>query len=110
MKYLVAFTGLLLATMNPLAMAAERPQYELVISGHKFQPEVLTVPANTKVQIKIINKDDSFEEFHSDSLHREKVIGANGTGVVNIGPLKPGEYPFMGEFHAKTAQGRVIAK
>jgi hypothetical protein len=27
-----------------------------------------------------------------------------------IVPLKPGTYPFFGEFHPHTAQGRIIAK
>ena len=108
MKFRSIFAVLLL--VSPLAMASEKPEFEITIENHKFSPAEITVPANTRVTIKIINKDNSFEEFHSDSLRREKVVGANSSGVVNIGPLKPGTYPFMGEFHAKTAQGRVIAK
>ena len=108
MKYKAIILTLLL--ISPLAMAAPKNQYEITIHNHKFEPAEITIPANTKVRLKIINKDNSFEEFHSDSLHREKVIGANNSGIVNIGPLKPGVYPFMGEFHAKTAQGRIIAK
>lgn len=91
-------------------MADPKHEYELTISNHVFSPSEITIPANTKVKIIVHNKDDSFEEFHSDSLHREKIIAGKKTGVVNIGPLVPGVYPFMGEFHAKTAQGRVIAK
>jgi hypothetical protein len=30
--------------------------------------------------------------------------------IIFIGPLKPGEYPFFGEFNPKTAQGKVIAE
>lgn len=29
---------------------------------------------------------------------------------VVIAPLKPGSYPFFGEFHPDTAQGRIVAK
>jgi hypothetical protein len=29
---------------------------------------------------------------------------------VRIGPLKPGRYPFFGEFHEATAKGTVIAE
>jgi len=104
-----ALLALLLLT-SPLAAVASDARYEMTLSNHQFQPSEITVPANTKVKIVIHNKDNSFEEFHSDSLHREKVIGANQSGVVNIGPLTPGVYTFMGEFHAKTAQGRVIVK
>lgn len=108
MKYKAIIYALLM--ISPLAMASPKNQYELIISNHQFQPAELVIPANTKVKIVIHNKDKSFEEFHSDSLHREKVIGGNSSGIVNIGPLAPGAYPFMGEFHAKTAQGRVIAR
>ena len=97
--------------VSPLTVMADSiPEFELVISNHVFTPSVITIPANTKVKIIVHNKDNSFEEFHSDSLRREKVIASNSKGIVNIGPLAPGEYPFMGEFHSKTAQGRVIAK
>lgn len=97
--------------VSPLTVTADSiPEFELVISNHVFTPSVINVPANTKVKIIVHNKDNSFEEFHSDSLRREKVVARNSKGIVNIGPLEPGEYPFMGEFHSKTAQGRVIAK
>lgn len=99
-----------LALLSPLLMAESAPQYVLTIAGHRFQPAELTIPANTKVQLLVQNKDNNFEEFHSDSLHREKIIAANKDGIINIGPLAPGSYPFMGEFHADTAQGRVIVK
>lgn len=40
----------------------------------------------------------------------KKVI-APGTKVnIYIGPLKPGRYPFFGEFNEKTARGVVIVE
>ena len=56
------------------------------------------------------NRDDTPEEFESYELNREKVIVGNSQGVVFIGPLKPGEYPFFGEFNMKTALGKIIAE
>jgi hypothetical protein len=38
------------------------------------------------------------------------VIPGSSKGTVWIGPLTAGEYKFVGEFHQKTAQGRVVAK
>jgi plastocyanin len=84
--------------------------YELTIANHRFEPAELTVPAGVKVKLTVHNKDNNFEEFHSDDLHREKIVGPNKSGVINIGPLNPGTYSFMGEFHADTAQGRIIVK
>ena len=89
---------------------ADDQQYEMTISNHRFEPAEITIPAGVKVKLVVHNKDNSFEEFHSDSLHREKIVGPNKSGVINIGPLNPGNYQFMGEFHADTAQGRIIVK
>jgi hypothetical protein len=38
------------------------------------------------------------------------VIAGKSNGVVRIGPLKPGHYPFVGEYHEATAKGVVIAE
>ena len=37
------------------------------------------------------------------------VVTPNGNTSFTIGPLKPGRYSFMGEYHAQTAQGEVLA-
>jgi hypothetical protein len=90
--------------------AAETPTLELIIKDHKFTPEVLEVPADTKVKLIVNNQDATAEEFESHELRREKVIAGNSKGTLFIGPLKAGEYPFFGEFNPKTAQGKVVVK
>ena len=89
---------------------AADPEFTLVIKDHKFSPTELKVPANTKVKLIVDNQDATPEEFESKELKREKVIPGKSKGTVMIGPLKPGRYPFVGEFHEKTAQGVVIAE
>lgn len=84
--------------------------YELIIYEHKFIPDILIVPINKKIKLIIKNKDDEAEEFESFDLKREKMIPPKSEIIVNINPLKPGEYKFFGEFHIKTAQGTIIAK
>jgi len=86
------------------------PEFELVIRDHLFFPSTLEIPAGVKVRVVVDNQDDTPEEFESYELNREKVIPGRTRTVIFIGPLKPGEYPFFGEFYPKTAQGRVIAK
>ncbi len=86
------------------------PEQTLVLENHKFTPDQLTLAAGEKLRIKVENRDDAYEEFDSDSLGREKVIPGKTTGVVVIGPLQPGKYPFMGEYHHETAQGVVIVQ
>ena len=68
------------------------------------------IPANKKIKLLVINKDNEVEEFESLDLKRERMIPANGEVIINIGPLDPGEYQFYGEFHNKTAQGKIIAE
>ena len=50
------------------------------------------------------------EEFESFELNREKVIKGKRKAVIFIGPLRPGRYPYFGEFHPETAQGIIIAE
>ncbi len=97
---------LLLFSLNSFATDV----YELVILEHSFIPDRLVIPANKKIKLLVINKDDEVEEFESFDLKREKIIPAHGQISINIGPLDPGEYEFYGEFHIKTAQGKIIVE
>jgi hypothetical protein len=92
------------------ALAAEPATYTLTIKNHRFVPDTLVVPANTKVKLLIVNQDPTPEEFESHELNREKIVTGKGKITVFVGPLKPGKYPFFGEFHMDTAQGVLIAK
>lgn len=94
----------------PLALAAKTPTIRLVIENHLFTPSELSVPANQKVRLMIVNKDATPEEFESYQLNREKVVLGNSKTIIYIGPLAPGVYPFFGEFNPKTAQGTVRVK
>lgn len=97
------------ALVSTPALAAA-PELQLVIRDHLFFPSVLEIPAGVKVRVLIDNQDPTPEEFESYELNREKVIPGNTMTVIFIGPLKPGEYPFFGEFNVRTAQGKVIAR
>ena len=94
----------------PAVFAADRPVFELEIRDHLFFPSELSVPANVKVKLVVHNRDATPEEFESYELNREKVIMGGQRAIIFIGPLKPGEYPFFGEFNPKTAQGKIIAE
>ncbi len=101
--------ALMLALLPGLAFSAP-PSLTLALRNHQFVPAQLTVPANVKFKLVISNEDATPEEFESHELNREKVVTGKGRIVVFIGPLKPGRYPFYGEFHMATAQGALIAK
>ena len=95
--------------ISPILWAAT-PIIEIEIRDHLFYPAEITIPAGTKVKLIIINRDKAAEEFESYEMNREKVIPGGSRGVVFIGPLRPGIYPFFGEFFPKTAQGKVIVE
>jgi len=94
--------------MSSSLASAATAEYEIVIRDHLFFPAELTIPSGVKVKLRIVNEDPTPEEFESFELNREKVILGNRSGVVFIGPLQAGEYPFFGEFYPKTAQGKII--
>ena len=99
----------LAGTVTTSALAAE-PEFTLVIKEHKFEPAEVRIPANTKVKLIVDNQDGTAEEFESKDLKREKVIPPKSKGTVLIGPLKPGRYAFVGEFHESTAKGTIIVE
>jgi len=99
---------LFITLLLPLSVWAA--EYTLVIKDHKFVPAELTVPAETKIKLRVDNQDPTPEEFESYSLNREKIISGRRKATIFIGPLAPGRYEFFGEFNPKTAQGVIIAK
>ena len=92
------------------AAVAQGGQITLRIKNNVFIPTELEVPANTKFELLVVNEDPTPEEFESHELNREKIVTGNSQIVVPIGPLKPGRYPFFGEFHEATAKGTLVAE
>lgn len=103
----VAVASLLLL---PVPAFAAEDEFKLVIQDHKFQPTEVVVPAGKKVKLVIENRDATPEEFESHALNREKVIAGKSTATIFIGPLKPGRYPFVGEYNEKTALGVIVVQ
>jgi len=66
--------------------------------------------ANTPSVIALTNNDTTAEEFDSTALKVEKVVAAKSSGNIRIRALAPGRYPFVGEYHADTAKGVVVAE
>jgi hypothetical protein len=111
MRFLLLSFGLtLLAATAPPAIAADTPVVTLTIKDHRFEPSEIQVPANQKIELRIVNKDSTAEEFESLDLHREKVVAGGREVTVYVGPLQPGSYEFFGDFNPKTARGHLIAR
>ena len=109
MKRLIV--AILLTCTAACGFAAD-PTFTLTIKNHVFEPKELKVPAGQKFKLLVTNQDATPAEFESKALAREKVIAPKTTGTIILGPLKPGRYPFVEEFHETQpgAQGTLAVE
>ena len=92
-------------------VAADAPQeIPVTIEKNRFSPEEIKVKAGAAFVLVITNKDNAPEEFESKALRIEKIIPAGKTVKVSVRALKAGAYDFVGEYHEKTAKGRIVAE
>jgi hypothetical protein len=85
-------------------------EFTITIKDNKFEPAELRVPAKKRFTVYVVNEDATPEEFESLPMKVEKVIPGKSKALIRIGPLDPGRYDFVGEFHAGTAKGVMIAE
>jgi hypothetical protein len=103
----VCATALLLGGRVGLA---DPSAIDVTIKDHRFSPAEIHVRTGQPTVLTVRNEDSTVEEFDSTALKIEKVIAGGTYGIIRLRPLGPGRYPFMGEFHAETAQGVVISE
>ena len=109
--WLLLVVFLSIACSTALASAADTPpELTLTLDQHRFSPEELRVKANTPFILVITNKDKEDEEFEISSLRIEQIVSGGKTLPLKMPALKPGTYEFVGEFHEKTAKGRIVAE
>ncbi|HXD45191.1 MAG TPA: cupredoxin domain-containing protein [Pseudolabrys sp.] len=89
---------------------ARADDFTLTIKDHTFTPSEVKVAAGKRHVITVVNDDATPEEFESHALKIEKVVPGKSKGIVRIGPLKAGRYPFVGEYHESTAKGVIVAE
>lgn len=106
-RRLAVLTALACLTAPVLAAG---PEFLLAIKNNRFDPVELKVPAGQKVKLIVHNQDSTPEEFESKPLKVEKVIPGGGKATIFIGPLKPGRYAFVGEYHEASAKGVVVVE
>jgi hypothetical protein len=99
------------AFLSTTILAAEN-EFTLTITNHAFVPKELTIPAGKKIKLLVVNQDATPAEFESKPLGREKIVPGKSTAIINLGPLKPGRYAFVEEYHETevAAQGTLIVK
>jgi plastocyanin len=106
---LVAALVLVLGIAVPV-MAADPVEIPLVIEKNRFEPDVIKVKAGAPFVLVITNKDKGPEEFDMAQPRIEKVIPGGKTVKLKIPALKPGKYPFVGEYHSETAKATIVAE
>jgi plastocyanin len=96
------FLGALFAFLmvSPIVPArADDGPVTITITGGKFVPSEVSIPAGTKVKLIVRNQDGTASEFESVDFHREKVVPAGDEISVFVGPLDAGTYEFFDDFH-----------
>src|SRR5215471_1302126 len=107
----VAVVVLACLVVLPCLVRADEPkEITLTIENNRFSPEEIKVKAGAGFVLVVVNKDKAAEEFESKDLRIEKVIPAGKTVRLKIPALKPGSYSFVGEYHEKTAKGKIVAE
>lgn len=112
-KLLSRSVGVLLffaAFSSPNGFTADVPVYNISVKDGYFSPVTVEVPKNVKFKLLVKNDGKGPEEFESNSLNRETVVGPGKTLTMYLGPLNAGEYTFFGDFHRDTANGKIVAK
>ncbi len=99
-----------LLLMSGIPPAHAQTEVALTIENNRFAPEEIKVKAGAAWVLVITNKDKGPEEFESKDLRIEKVIPAGKTVRLRMPALKAGSYGFVGEYHEKTAKGRIVAE
>jgi plastocyanin len=92
------------------AGAQEPEEIPLVIEKNRFQPDAIKVKAGAPFVLVITNKDKGPEEFDMIQPRIEKIIPGGKTVRLKMPALKPGKYPFVGEYHSETAKATIVAE
>jgi Cupredoxin-like domain len=111
------------ATRRPLALSAAlmfgslpggafaaEPTISLTLKDHKFTPQDVTIPAETRVRLLVKNLDATPAEFESDDFKAEKIVPTGKEVTIFIGPLKAGSYEFHDEYHEAESKSRLIVQ
>ena len=109
MRVKMAVLGMALVLAAPASFAsAPAPNViTLTLNNHRFIPSSVNASAGERIRIVLVNQDAATEEFDSHDLRVEQLVTPYARVSFEIGPLAPGRYAFMGEFHPETAQGLV---
>src|SRR6266436_3664031 len=111
-KQFVTLVAVLAVALGSVATAAaaDAEEFPLLIEKNRFQPDVIKVKAGAPFVLVITNKDKGPEELDMAQPRIEKIIPGGKTVRLKMPALKPGKYPFVGEYHSETAKATIVAE
>jgi plastocyanin len=111
-KRFVTLVAVLAVVLGSVATAAvaDAEEFPLLIEKNRFQPDVIKVKAGAPFVLVITNKDKGPEELDMAQPRIEKIIPGGKTVRLKMPALKPGKYPFVGEYHSETAKATIVAE
>ncbi len=107
---LILSLGGFLALVTPASAQDTVAPVMLTLENHHFGPKEITIPADTRVEFDVTNKDATPAEFESDDFSAEKVVPAGETVKISVGPLKAGTYEFHDEYNEDESKSRLIVQ
>lgn len=85
------------------AWASVRPQtdkvYQLVLKDHRFHPRRITIPADTRVEVSIDNRQAGPAVITSFMFSRQKLVTAHHRAVLYLPPMGAGTYHLFDDLH-----------
>lgn len=89
---------------------ADDPVFRIVFDDGKVTPSRIEVPADTRIELELVNVGKTPAEFESLPLRKEKVVAPGVTTSMVIKGLEPGEYAFFDDFHPDAPPAVLVAK
>ncbi|WP_199902263.1 cupredoxin domain-containing protein [Azospirillum sp. B506] len=103
-------TALVLSAVASPALAGDDPTFVIEFNDGTMSPHRLEVPADTRIELKLVNKGKTPAEFESLPLRKEKVLAPESESFMVIKGLDPGEYSFFDDFHPEAPPAVLVAR
>lgn len=102
--------ALVLSAAASPALAGDDPTFVIEFNDGTMSPQRLEVPADTRIELKLVNKGKTPAEFESLPLRKEKVLAPESESFMVIKGLDPGEYSFFDDFHPEAPPAVLVAR
>lgn len=102
--------GSMAAAPEILPAAPDPVLVVVTIKGNTFRSTVERVAPNTPLLFRVTNLDNGMEEFESYDMAFEVIVHPHQTIEIPVAGLGAGTYEYFGDFHPRTARGKITVK